>query len=546
MAYFMASLVKKIIRGNAYYYARESQRVNGKPKIVRQVYLGRADDIVAKLQQAASAPKPQATVRDFGAVAALFDLARRLRLAEIIDRHLPKRGPGPSVGTYLLVAVLNRCLDPCSKSALAAWFQRTVLDRLLPLQPSQLSSQRFWDNMDRVSPDAIQAIERDLVAAMVRDFRVDLRHLLFDATNFFTFIDTFNDKPTLAQRGHSKEGRASLRIVGLALLVSADSHLPLLHATYAGNRPDAPTFQDLCSRLTERWRHHRLARIHHPGLRQRQQLPISPPSRPVPSTSSARSSPPTTPICSPPLPTNCAPRLRRPARGPRPACHPHPLRHQTHPRRHLQREPLRRAQTETLRRLIATRDRHLSDLAAQLGRWRDGKVSGGRPPSLQGVTGKVNGWLRARHMRDLFSVEIGEEGGLPTLTYAFEAAWQDLRATLLGKTLLFTDNHDWSDADIVRGYRAQHHIEGAFRQMKRPHRIALRPQYHWTDQKIEVHVFCCVLALLLTSLLGPAPPACNARSTPCSSNSARSARSDYSILRTAVIASPVCRGSCRP
>ena len=34
----------------AYYYARESQRVNGKPKIVRQVYLGRADDIVAKLQ----------------------------------------------------------------------------------------------------------------------------------------------------------------------------------------------------------------------------------------------------------------------------------------------------------------------------------------------------------------------------------------------------------------------------------------------------------------------------------------------------------------
>ena len=115
----MASLVKKIIRGNAYYYARESQRVNGKPKVVRQIYLGRADDIVAKLQLAASAPAPQATVRDFGAVAALFDLARRLQLAGIIDRHIPKRGQGPSVGTYLLVAVLNRCLDPRSKSAIA-------------------------------------------------------------------------------------------------------------------------------------------------------------------------------------------------------------------------------------------------------------------------------------------------------------------------------------------------------------------------------------------------------------------------------------------
>ena len=41
------------------------------------------------------------------------------------------------------------------------------------------------------------------------------------------------------------------------------------------------------------------------------------------------------------------------------------------------------------------------------------------------------------------------------------------------KTLLFTDNHDWSDADIVRGYRAQHQVEGAFRQMKRPQRSAI-------------------------------------------------------------------------
>lgn len=31
--------------------------------------------------------------------------------------------------------------------------------------------------------------------------------------------------------------------------------------------------------------------------------------------------------------------------------------------------------------------------------------------------------------------------------------------------------------------------------------ICLRPQHHWTDQKIEVHVFYCVIALMLCSLL---------------------------------------------
>ena len=51
------------------------------------------------------------------------------------------------------------------------------------------------------------------------------------------------------------------------------------------------------------------------------------------------------------------------------------------------------------------------------------------------------------------------------------------------------------------GYRSQHHVETAFRRMKDCHHIALRPQYHWTDQKVEVHVFCCVLALMLCSLL---------------------------------------------
>ena len=69
------------------------------------------------------------------------------------------------------------------------------------------------------------------------------------------------------------------------------------------------------------------------------------------------------------------------------------------------------------------------------------------------------------------------------------------------KTILFTDNDDWTDAEIVRAYRAQHHIEGAFRGMKDPHCIALRPQHHWTDQKVRVHVLTCVVALMLLSLL---------------------------------------------
>jgi transposase len=50
-------------------------------------------------------------------------------------------------------------------------------------------------------------------------------------------------------------------------------------------------------------------------------------------------------------------------------------------------------------------------------------------------------------------------------------------------------------------YRSQYHIEDAFKQMKYPHFLGWSPMFHWTDSKIQVHAFYCVLALLLTSLL---------------------------------------------
>lgn len=504
----MASLVKKRIRGHAYYYARESQRIDGKPKIVWQKYLGRAQDIIDAMTgpaAAPAAPQPQtALVADFAAVSALYDLAHRLRLVELIDRHVPKRGRGPSVGTYLLVAALNRCVAPCSKAQIGAWFEHTVLPRLLSLAPRQLTSQRFWDNMDRVSSAAIVAIERDLTAHLVREFDLDLRRVLFDGTNFFTFLDTFNARNTLAQRGKSKEGRAALRIVGLALLVSADFHVPLLHRTYPGNQTDAPTFASLTEELVARYRElsdgtEHVTLVFDKGNNSQANLEAVAES-PYHVIGSL------VPTQHPELLAIPLGRLRSLAAAGLPQVRSYRTRQKVFGRERTvlvtYNENLFVAQSQTLLREIAKRQGWLRELQHSLRRHREGRVRGGRPPTVEGTKKKVDGWLKARHMRELFRVTIRTQRGLPTLSYRFDRrAWESLQRTLLGKTLLFTDNDDWSDAEIVRGYRSQHHVESAFRAMKDPLHISLRPQHHWTDQKIEVHVFSCVLALMLCSLL---------------------------------------------
>jgi transposase len=80
-------------------------------------------------------------------------------------------------------------------------------------------------------------------------------------------------------------------------------------------------------------------------------------------------------------------------------------------------------------------------------------------------------------------------------------AYRRLQSTRLGKRILCTDNHHWQTEEIILASRAQSHIERAFRQMKNPHWVSFSPTFHWTDQKLRVHVFYCVLALTLVCLL---------------------------------------------
>jgi transposase len=509
MTYFMASIIKKTIRGRAYYYARECRRVDGKPTIVWQKYLGRADDIIAALAPSRPTTKRparrrEAVITEFGAVVALYDLAQQLQLSDHIDRHVKKAGPGPSVGTYLLLAAINRCVAPCSKVRLARWFEGTALRRLLNVRTEQLTSQRFWDHMARISPQAIELIERDLTGHLVRRFEIDVRRVLFDATNFFTFIDTFNSRCTLAQRGKSKEGRAALRIVGLALLVTADFHIPLFHRTYPGNQPDGPTFAGLTAELIER---HRLIA----GQVESVTLIFDKGNCSADNLQAVENSP--YHFISSLVPTYHPELLKIPARrfGSLEADGlPGVLTYRTTKKIFgIERtvvvtynEALFVAQSRTLLREIAKRQRQLGELQARLLRHQKGEVRSGKRPTTAGVRKTIDGYLKARHMKELFEIQLNEHEGLPVLTYQFRtAAWRALQRTLLGKTILFTDHASWSDAEIVRGYRGQYQAESAFRCLKSPHHVSLRPQHHWTDQKIRVHVFYCVLALLLCSVL---------------------------------------------
>ena len=504
----MASLTAKTINGRKYYYLRECAWVDGKPKIVKQTYLGSADAIAAALGKTPSALTvvPGAPVLEFGAVAALYDLAQQLDIVRLIDSHVPKRrSRGPSVGTMLLLAAINRAVGATSKAQVATWYERTSLPRWMELKAGQLTSQRFWDNMDRVPEEAIVGIERELSARVVKEFDLDLRCLFYDATNFFTFIDTFNTRSTLAQRGKSKEGRSSLRILGLALLVTGDFEVPLFHCLYPGNHNDPTSFRSVVHELVDRYRQlvdgaEDVTIVFDKGNNTEDTLEVIAEKYHVVGSL---------------VPTHHRDLLkiqRKRFQRLDPDVFPDEVSAYRTKKEVFGRtftvlvtynKNLFEAQTKTIEREVAKRQAKLREYQIALQKWHRGSVHGGQRPSVASAKKKVADILRCQHMKDLFSADVSERSdGLPALRYRFKrSAYEKLQRTQLGITILFTDNAEWSNEQIVSAYRGQHHVENAFRQMKDVHYVSFRPAHHWTDQKLLVHAFTCVLALLLCSLL---------------------------------------------
>jgi len=99
-----------------------------------------------------------------------------------------------------------------------------------------------------------------------------------------------------------------------------------------------------------------------------------------------------------------------------------------------------------------------------------------------------------------FSVAPSADGGW-ILTFARDVSKIDELQEKMGLRIIMTDRHEWDSPAIIQAYHGQSFIESAFRKMKDPYHLALRPQYHWTDQKIAVHFFICVMGFLLATLV---------------------------------------------
>ena len=504
----MASLYPKKIGGNTYWYLREMARVDGRPKMVSERYLGTAAEIAAAVESREASVLPRRTRHlAFGDVAAAWGVLEDLGVAGIIDSVAGPRPAGQplSTGTYLALAALNRLVAPCSKAAFADWWKTTAADRFTKIGASALDHRRFWDAMHAVTAEHLEQASQAIAARIVQSSGVDVSSVALDMTNFATFIATANGRAPIAQRGKAKQKRSDLRLVGLGLVVTRDGGIPLTWHAYPGDRPDVTQFTAMTDQLLTQYQavcasagvpadaaevtvvfdagqnsEANFAHLAGTGLHYIGSVPAS--------------------DC-PDLTALPASKRTVVDKGRFGGLTAFDTRRQTYGagrRTILTHSPeLHDSQARGFEgTTLAKAGSKLDELAATLARGKTRRAKEKVAAEIEAITRKP--WVRRVITWEL----AGDQPRDLRLTWSTDpAARAALEEEIFGKHVLITSHNDWPVPEVIAGYRSQSEAEFSFRQMKDPHVVSFSPMHHWTEHNIRVHIFTCVLALQTAHLM---------------------------------------------
>jgi len=499
----MAHFHIKTKKGRPYLYVREIARVGGKPKVVSQVYIG-SPERVAGLVTASGEGAFKLRVEEFGALWLADQISHDIDLVGIIDQEVPRvsREEGPSVGEYFLYCVWNRMCETTSKNKLSQWYERTAVQQIRPVDIGELSSQRYWEKWDRVSETALKTIAQRFFERIWELESPDADCLLFDTTNYYTFMasDTPSD---LARRGKSKEGRHNLRQIGLGLLVSRGSRLPLYYCAYPGNLHDSRHFEAVMDEMfgvvcglnkTKQ----KLTVVIDKGMNSEGNFAwIDEHSRihfvTTYSTYFARELAMTHLDVFEPADTEKNRRLVEKGKK-------------------EDRMLVYRTKGEYWGKQRAVVITYNPVTARKQSYTLDSKLEAVRQDLLvmrSKVRNKEPHWrnqeaIRERYLRlcerfyipsDLYALEFSQTADGLVMSFRKDMIAVERKRMMFGKNIIITDNADWTTSEIVEASLDRWQVENRFRLSKEDNLVAMRPIRHWTDSKIRCHLFSCVVAM---------------------------------------------------
>jgi transposase len=430
-------------------------------------------------------------------------LAQHTGVWDVLCSLWPARRSGPSPAHYLLLAAIHRICQPGPKTEVADWYRTSILSALWDFSPERFTSQAFWDAFEQILPedqqdlpmekDPLERAQLRLLGLWKEKQLVSRRLLAYDTTNFYTYIASSNSRTHLAQRGHNKQGRHNLRQVGLSYVLDGENGLSLCHHVYPGNVAEVEEFSTALGRITRMLEENQIARetvtlvldkgsaalANTVALEEARlgwisalpwnQAPAELRSRAVEQLA----------VCSSAQPGVRAGSEKMLVHGGEYLC---VVKYSAS----FAGEQLH-SLTTSLSRVLQSLRRLARDLNKPKAHYKRDQI-----------VRKIERWLAAPFLAELIRYELEEQPGRWRLQFDFDSAGlPQLLSQRLGRTVLLTNRLDWSAEQVVAGYAGQQSIERVFRGLKDGDWLSWDPMYHWTDRKIRIHAFYCMLGISL-------------------------------------------------
>lgn len=507
----MAHLHKKMKKGRPYYYIREIQRVNGKPKVISQIYVGSIENIAKLVQQGTDLKRPIKTrTEEFGSLFVAHALEQEIGTIGLVDAIVPRgrKEEGPTVGEYFFYAWANRMIEPKSKRALEQWYKKTAVQQIRPVETHELTSIRYWKKWNKVSERDIETIGRRFFERIWAIQKLPPECILFDTTNTYTYMDS-GTPSELCQRGKSKDNKHHLRQVGLGLLVDRETEIPLFYKIYPGNNHDSKFFHNtidemfgvLCEFNQTK---QKLTVVFDKGMNSDENIGFIDDHTRVHFITTY------SPYFVEDIATTDlkyftlldTEKNRQLADAG--AEEDRQLAYRTTrelwgkersvivtytPRSYRKRMLKLNVKLETVREnLLEFRRKHREHQA----HWRD----------RDAILRRYERLCERLHIgSQYYQIEFGDGRKAPDMTFRKNLYEVEKSARLFGRNIIVTDNRDWTTDEIVQRSTDRERVERAFRTSKDSRHVTLRPFFHWTDSKIRCQLLTCVIALTMSRLL---------------------------------------------
>lgn len=437
MAYFAYKRSGK----NRYLVIRWKKRINGVPTIVKEISVGTADDLAKTLNN--DLDEIDITAYSGGSTLCISRMEESIGIGSIVNGIVGHHDTGMSPGDYFLLFIMNRLSDPESKSGIERWMPRDYASTVYPKK----GSQDFWNFMDRITDEHMDKIMKS-VREKLLTMGYDFSRIFVDASNMYTYMEE-ND---MAKKGHNKKHRYDLNQVSYYIGSNYD-YIPLFWNSYAGNIHDSQTFPEMIRQIPEGTTvifdrgYNSTNNVELLGKRQYVGALIMSDHRDLAD-----------------LPLNVDSFTER---------------------EEIVYERKHRIIVYHSSKLLRKRIKSFMKVFKRVYRKAKKIVDSGDFDATE----KARFYLESENLNETIL--------LPDLRIDHERMTERLR--LLGVNAIFTNITDMKAEDIIDLYRKRNRVEHCFRTINNMD-LAF-PLYHWTTQKMKVHMFMSLLAYLFLSLI---------------------------------------------